>query len=181
MKIIQLSAENTNHIHQCGMLLIDNFQHSWNNIEGAVQAVLSTIDENKISIILVDENDEVLGWICGVEQYNANVWEIQPIIVNKEQQGKGIGKLLTEEFEKLVALRNGVTIILGVEDMDNGTSLGGIDIYPDILNKMENIKNLKHHPYEFYIKMGYKIVGVVPDSNGFGKPDILMAKRVSAN
>lgn len=33
-------------------------------------------------------------------------------------------------------------------------------------------------PYEFYQKLGYAIIGVVPDANGLGKPDILMAKRV---
>ncbi|MCA9940912.1 MAG: AAC(6')-Ia family aminoglycoside 6'-N-acetyltransferase, partial [Anaerolineales bacterium] len=27
-------------------------------------------------------------------------------------------------------------------------------------------------------KLGYAIVGVVPDANGWGKPDIIMAKRI---
>jgi hypothetical protein len=27
--------------------------------------------------------------------------------------------------------------------------------------------------------MGYTIVGVIPDANGLGKPDILMAKRIA--
>jgi aminoglycoside 6'-N-acetyltransferase I len=27
-------------------------------------------------------------------------------------------------------------------------------------------------------KLGFSVVGVVPDANGLGKPDILMAKRV---
>jgi aminoglycoside 6'-N-acetyltransferase I len=41
-----------------------------------------------------------------------------------------------------------------------------------------HIKNLKRHPYEFYQKLGYVIVGVMPDANGLGLPDILMAKSV---
>ena len=40
------------------------------------------------------------------------------------------------------------------------------------------IKNLKGHPYEFYQKVGFVLVGVIPDANGPGKPDIVMAKRV---
>ena len=33
--------------------------------------------------------------------------------------------------------------------------------------------------YEFYQKIGFSFVGVIPDANGFGKPDIIMAKRVA--
>ncbi len=40
------------------------------------------------------------------------------------------------------------------------------------------IRNLHGHPYEFYLKNGFSIVGAVPDANGYGKPDIIMAKRV---
>jgi len=42
-----------------------------------------------------------------------------------------------------------------------------------------HIRNLGRHPYEFYQKLGYVIVGVIPDANGLGKPDILMAKSVA--
>jgi hypothetical protein len=43
---------------------------------------------------------------------------------------------------------------------------------------LARIENRRGHPFEFYQKLGYAIVGVVPDANGWGKPDILMAKRV---
>lgn len=177
MKIIPLSLESEKYLEQCAVLLTDNFP-DFSNIEIANNVIVNSVDESKISIIAVNEEDNVLGWICGVEQYNANVWEIQPIVVNKEYQRKGIGKLLICEFEKLVALREGRTIILGIQDENNGTTLSGKDIYPNIFKQLENIKNLNNHAYEFYLKLGYKIVGVIPDSNGFGKPDILMAKRV---
>ena len=37
------------------------------------------------------------------------------------------------------------------------------------------------HPAGFYMRQGFEIVGLIPDANGPGKPDILMAKRVSGN
>jgi aminoglycoside 6'-N-acetyltransferase I len=48
------------------------------------------------------------------------------------------------------------------------------------LQHAKNIANLRDHSYEFYQKLGFVIVGVIPDANGFGKPDILMAKRVGS-
>jgi aminoglycoside 6'-N-acetyltransferase I len=58
------------------------------------------------------------------------------------------------------------------------TSLANVDLYPDIFDHLKQIKNLKNHPFGFYQKQGYTIVGVIPDANGIGKPDIIMAKRL---
>ena len=71
-----------------------------------------------------------------------------------------------------------MTITLGSDDEDGMTSLANIDLYEDLWEKIRDIKDLKHHPYEFYQKLGYIIIGVVPDANGIGKPDILMAKKI---
>jgi len=77
-----------------------------------------------------------------------------------------------------VLARNAHTIFLGSDDESNTTSLAGKDLYPNVFEHLLNVRNLKRHPYVFYEKMGYTIVGVIPDANGFGKPDILMAKRL---
>jgi aminoglycoside 6'-N-acetyltransferase I len=34
------------------------------------------------------------------------------------------------------------------------------------------------HQSGFYLKMGYKIIGVMPDANGKGRPDIYFGKRL---
>lgn len=82
-------------------------------------------------------------------------------------------------LEQQVKSRGGLTIQLGTDDQNNLTSLGGVDLYPDPLVHLRQIRNLHGHPFEFYQKLGFVLVGLVPDANGFGKPDILIAKRVA--
>ncbi len=95
-------------------------------------------------------------------------------------QGRGIGRVLVEDFEEQVRLQGGLTITLGSDDEDNMTSLSGVDLYENLWKKIRDIRNWKNHPFEFYQKLGYVISGVVPDANGVGKPDILMAKRIAS-
>ena len=61
------------------------------------------------------------------------------------------------------------------------TSLSQVDLYKNTWEHITNIRNLKGHPFEFYQKMGFTIIGVIPDANGWNKPDIMMAKRVGKN
>ncbi len=68
---------------------------------------------------------------------------------------------------------------LGTDDEKGLTNLYGVDLYPDVLANLANILNQKGHPFEFYEKMGFVVVGVMPDANDFGKPDIFMAKRIT--
>jgi aminoglycoside 6'-N-acetyltransferase I len=85
---------------------------------------------------------------------------------------------LVADLEALVRARGGLTLILGSDDETNMTSLGGVDLYSNLFDHLQKIRNLKGHPYEFYQKLGFVISGVVPDANGPGKPDILMAKKM---
>ena len=46
------------------------------------------------------------------------------------------------------------------------------------LGMLPGLRTWRDHPFEFYQKLGFVIVGVMPDANGLGKPDIFMAKRL---
>ena len=46
------------------------------------------------------------------------------------------------------------------------------------LAKLAAAQGSPPHALEFYRKLGYTLIGVVPDANGYGNPDILMAKRL---
>ena len=182
MKIIDLGAQDEEAIRQVAILLLEGFRgtgsQAWLTIEAAVQEVMDSLATGKISRIAVAEDDTILGWIAGAPEYDGHAWELHPLVVSPSYRGQGIGRTLVADFERLVKEWGGTTVYLGTDDEDNRTSLGGVDLYPNVLEQVSHIRNLRRHPYEFYQKIGYTIVGVIPDANGLGKPDILMAKRV---
>lgn len=71
-----------------------------------------------------------------------------------------------------------MAVYLGSDDHIYQTSLGGVDVYPDPLGHLAGIQNVGGHPYEFYEKCGYSVVGMLPGANGFGRPGIFLAKRI---
>ena len=184
MNIIDFLPENETAVHQAAKLLVEVFRehhpNSWPDMDSALTEVHESFAESRVSRIAVDDTGLVLGWIGGIgaEHYEGFAWELHPLVVRPDYQRSGIGKALVADLEDHVRRRGGSTIWLGTDDENNQTSLGGIDLYPDVLGHIAQIRNLNNHPYEFYQKVGFTIVGVIPDANGFGKPDIMMAKRV---
>ena len=182
MKIITVFPDNVHLIHQAAQLMVDAFHEhwsdSWHTIEEGLEEVHEMLEAERICRAAVDEQGTLLGIIGGIPQYDGHVWELHPLAVQPNVQGQGIGRTLVEDFEEQVRQRGGLTITLGSDDEDNMTSLSGVDLYENTWEKIQNIRNLKNHPFEFYQKMGYVITGIVIDANGIGKPDILMSKRV---
>lgn len=182
IRIIDLRPDNTQALTQTADLLYRGFRehnpNGWPNMEAALQEVQESLQEGHISRIAVDKDNRVLGWIGSVGKYQGHVWELHPLVVDPDYQRQGIGQTLVEDLEERVKERDGTTIWLGTDDEDNMTSISGINLYPDVLGHLLKIRNLKSHPYEFYQKMGFVIIGALPDADGPGKPDIFMAKRV---
>jgi len=183
MKIITLAKENGSLVQQAAQLLVDAFREhwadAWPSLEDGLEEVREMLEAERICRAAIDDEKKLLGIIGGIPQYDGLVWELHPLAVQPDMQGRGIGKILTEDFEEQVRRRGGLTITLGSDDEDNMTSLANVDLYENLWEKIRDIRNLKKHPYEFYQKMGYVITGVVPDANGVGKPDIMMSKGIA--
>nr|ALG03667.1 aminoglycoside 6'-N-acetyltransferase [uncultured bacterium] len=184
MKIITLTKENDVLVQQAAQLLVDAFREhwvdAWPSLEDGLEEVREMLEAERICRAVVDDDNNLLGVIGGIPQYDGLVWELHPLAVQPLQlQCRGIGKLLVEDFEEQVHLRGGLTITLGSDDEDNMTSLSNVDLYENLWDKIRDVRNFKRHPYEFYQKLGYVITGIVPDANGIGKPDIILSKKVA--
>lgn len=184
MRIIDLTLDNQQLVHQAAELLVvgfrENWPDAWPNIEEALAEVRDVIAPDHIARAAVAPDGTLLGWVGGLPEYEGNVWELHPIVVRPSLQGQGIGRALIADLEEQVRLRGGLTIMLGTDDVTGMTTLSNVDLYEDLPQKIASIRNLRGHPYEFYQKCGYTIIGVMPDANGHGKPDIYMGKRVQA-
>jgi aminoglycoside 6'-N-acetyltransferase I len=182
IKILSLSSDDHSLTQQAAQLLVIAFREhwpdAWPTLEEGRQEVGEMLETGRICRAAVDEDGHLLGIIGGIPGYDGHVWELHPLAVQPSQQGQGIGRALVADFEGQVRSKGGLTITLGTDDEDNMTSLANTDLYENLWQKIRDVRNLKGHPFEFYQKMGYIISGVVPDANGPGKPDILMAKRV---
>lgn len=177
--ISDLKPPMADEIAQAAALLQRVFapQGSWVTLAEAEQEVAEMLTPERILRVALAEG-QVIGWIGGIPGYDGNVWELHPLLVAPEWQGQGVGTALIRDFEALVLAKGGLTIQLGSDDVTDATSLSGVDLYVDTWEKVRNIRNLKRHPFEFYEKQGYTIIGVVPDANGRGRPDITMGKRI---
>ena len=176
-------APNVELIDPTAQLLLDTFRGKtadWQDLASARDEVLESLAPDRASRVMVDASGAVLGWIGGIPAYRGRVWEIHPLVVSPSHRRRGIGRALVDDLERLAVSRGALTLWAGSDDENGETTLGGTDLYADIPGAMRRIGNLRDHPYEFYLRVGFSIAGVLPDANGRGKPDIFLAKRVGA-
>lgn len=135
-------------------------------------------DEERFALAAVD-GPAVRGWIGAVRDYS-HALQLHPLVVDPPWQRTGIGRALVAALEERAAAEGYLTIHLGTDDEVGGTSLSNVDLFPNALAKLATIQpSPEGHPFFFYRRLGYEPVGLLPDANGFGKPDLLMAKRVA--
>lgn len=126
------------------------------------------------------EGAVVVGWIGAIPTY-VHGWEIHPLVVDPRRQRRGIGTALLRRLEECAKADDVQTLYLCSDDDYGGTNLFGRDLFPEVLRAAATIEPRgRGHPITFYRRHGYQVVGILPDVNGAGKSDILMAKRLGS-
>lgn len=163
---------------QAARILKDAFAHMPSAFEDVEEEVASFLNDEDRAAYAAVEDGAVLGWIGRIETYS-HAWELHPLVVDPPRQRQGIGAALVRDLETRVKAAGVLSLYLGSDDDYGGTNLFGADLFPGVAGKIATIAETGGHPFAFYAKLGYEVVGLIPDANGPGKPDIMMAKRLS--
>ena len=180
-KIEDLSATDAARIDGAAALLHAAFSPLgvWTTMAEARDEVVVSISGEKISRVAVGSDGVVLGWIGAMPEYDGLVWQLHPIVVDEAHRRHGIGRALMQDLEAMLIARGGLTLWAGSDDLAGETSLGGIDLYPALPAAFTDVKSWGRHPLPFYRRLGFQIIGVMPDANGPGRPDIFLGKRLA--
>lgn len=123
------------------------------------------------------DGNALRGWIGAIRNYEHG-WELHPLVVDPDHARRGIGTLLVRALEEKAHAEGICTLYVGSDDEFGGTNVYGKDLYADVSSHIRNLAPADGHPFVFYRKLGFSVVGLLPDVNGPGKPDIFMAKRI---
>lgn len=177
---MRLNDISENLLLEAGRILVDALVHvpsAWSSLSEAMDEInLFLTERDRIGLAAL-EGDQLRGWIGAIKQ-SKFAWELHPLVVDPAYQRQGWGSRLVASLEEIARSEGAVTIWLGTDDDFGGTNLYGKDLYPDVVGSLANLAPTSGHPFTFYQRLGFSVVGVFPDVNGLGKHDILMAKRV---
>lgn len=146
------------------------------DLDEALEVIAEHTTGDGVARVLVD-GDRPLAWIAAHPLWG-RAWELEPLLVAIPEQGRGHGRRLVREIEALAAAAGALTMLVGTSDVRGETSLAGVDLYVDTHARL-GAAEVGRHAAAFWLRVGYRIVGVVPDAEGPGKPSITLARRLA--
>ena len=181
-----LPHDAPNLIDQTAALLHDAFRgrtEDWQDLPSAREEVMASLASDRVSRVAInDDAGVVIGWIGGIPTYSGRVWELHPLVVSRPHRRRGIGRALVNDLERKIAARGGLTLWLGSDDENDETTVSGVNLYENVPGAIRDLTVVRgEHPCEFYRRLGFRVVGLMPDANGPGKPDIFFAKAVGGS
>jgi len=183
-RIVDLNSEDAGLIQQASQIAFEASQRIskiWlPTVEAAIEEVHESLERDGISQVLVN-GSRVVAWVGAFRQFSGRVVEVHPLIVARAEQGNGLGRRMVSHVEAWAREQGALTLLIGTSDETNATSLSGVDLYGNVGDAIANFHQLAPHPCGFWLRLGFSIIGVVPDAEGRGKPSILMAKPLGVS
>lgn len=184
VRVVPLRTLGTDARYLAARLLVEGFRETapraWPDMVAADGEVRAMLEAPSVALAALDEEGRLLGWIGGMPQYYGRTWELQPMVVDAQQRRRGVGAALVRALEAHVLREGGHTLWVGADDETGLTSLAGVDLYDDPPRHLAGLQACPPHPLDFYRRLGFVPVGFIPDANGPGQPDILLAKRIAS-
>jgi aminoglycoside 6'-N-acetyltransferase I len=179
--IRDLTANDLELIDEAARLLHETFSPlgAWTTMYEARQEVVDSTGADRVSRVALGDDGALLGWIGAIRQYDGHVWELHPLVVAEKQRRHGVGRALVQDLEAVLKEKGALTLWLGSDDVLGETSLSDVDLYSDLPAALREVRSWGNHPLPFYLKLGFRVIGVMPDANGRGKPDIFLGKRIA--
>lgn len=178
IRVDPLRAEDA---ERAAALLVEGFREhwpdAWPTLDDARRELREALEPGRLAFA-AREDGTLIGWIGGIPTYDGRVWELHPLVVDAAYRRRGVARALVEALAGAARGAGGLTLWLGTDDEDDLTSLGGAELFPGLLHHLREIRDLRGHPFSVYQRLGFELAGVVPDANGFGRPDILMARSL---
>ena len=181
LEVVPFEAISAEQRATAAAILVRAFAHApaaWHTLEDATAQVDTFFDDEDRSALAAIDGGRLVGWIGLIRTYS-HAFELHPIAVDPDRQRCGVGSILIGALEDLARREGALSLYLGADDDFGGTSLCGADPYPNLLASLAAVEARgERHPIGFYRKLGFALAGLIPDANGLGKPDILLAKRL---
>ena len=180
-RIVDLNPEDAGSIQQTAQLAYEASQSIskiWlPSLDDAIEEVQDSFEtEDGISRVLM-VGDRVAAWIGAAPTFG-KIIEIHPLLVHPAYQQQGLGKRLVTHVIDWAQQRGALTLSVSTSDETQATSLSGVNLYENPGEAIANFHIVKSHPVGFWLKMGFSIIGVLPDVDGIGIPSIMLAQSL---
>jgi aminoglycoside 6'-N-acetyltransferase I len=184
VRFVDLSAAGAQAQRRAAEVLLETFSAqgnpTWTTLDAAEEEVADCVRDGYVAEAALSDEDRVIAWGGLRPMYGNTTWELHPLVVDYRYHGSGIGRALLAHLEEIAQSRGVTGIVLGTDDQTGSTTLSDLDLSAttpaDAIRDLAQLSGRIAHPFRFYERCGYRVVGMIPDANGPGQPDILMWK-----
>ena len=185
-RVVPFAATTPEQRERAAAVLVAALAHApaaWKSLDDARAEVATFLaDPDRTAWAALDGDAALLGWVGAIRVYEGHVWELHPLVVAPGHQRRGVGTALVRALEEAARAAGVLTVTLGTDDDFGGTTIFGVDVYDDLPGHLARLAPADGapapHPVAFYRRLGYVVVGLLPDANGVGRHDIMMARAI---